>query len=222
MDYVPALIPRRTLTAGSLCAILATLSSTALAQPAKPTEASSWQSLFDGKTLGSWQASKFGGDGTVRVDNGQIILDTGKPFTGITWNGPEPPATNYEIALQAMRVEGRDFFAGITFPVGDSSCSLILGGWGGTVIGLSSVNGEDASQNQTSQSTEFELGRWYNVRIRVTDAAIAIWLDDRQIINQDRKGNKISIRVDMEPSLPLGIASYRTKAALRDLRLRRL
>lgn len=201
--------------------LLAALTGGVVAQGTKPNEAAS-QSLFDGKTLGSWQASKFGGDGTVRVENGQIILDAGKPFTGITWNGPEPPTTNYEITLQAMRVEGRDFFAGITFPVGDSSCSLILGGWGGTVIGLSSVNGEDASQNQTSQSTEFELGRWYNVRIRVTDAAIETWLDDRQIIKQERKGNKISIRVDMEPSLPLGIASYRTKAALRDLRLRKL
>ena len=124
--------------------------------------------------------------------------------------------------MQAMRVEGRDFFAGITFPVGDSFCSLILGGWGGTVIGLSSVNDEDASQNQTSQSMEFEQGRWYNVRIRVTDATIETWLDDRQIIKQDLKGNKITIRVEMEPSLSLGVASYRTKAALRDIRLRRL
>jgi hypothetical protein len=204
-----------------LCALLAILTAETLAQGTTPTDPG-WQTLFDGKSLGSWQASKFGGDGSVRVENGQIILDTGKPFTGITWAGSELPKTNYEIAMQAMRVEGRDFFAGITFPVGDSFCSLILGGWGGTVIGLSSVNGEDASQNQTSQSMEFEQGRWYNIRIRVTDATIETWLDDRQIIKQDLKGNKITIRVEMEPSLSLGIASYRTKAALRDLRLRRL
>jgi hypothetical protein len=191
------------------------------AQGVQPADSGS-QSLFDGKTLGNWRASKFGGDGAVRVENGQILLEAGKPFTGVTWAGPELPTTNYEIALQAMRVEGRDFFAGITFPVGDSSCSLILGGWGGTVIGLSSVNGEDASANQTSQSMEFEQGHWYNVRIRVTGAAIETWLDDKQIIKQDLKGNKITIRVDMEPSLPLGIASFRTKAALRDLRLRKL
>jgi 3-keto-disaccharide hydrolase len=189
------------------------------AQGSKPTD---WQSLFDGKTLGNWQASKFGGDGSVKVENGEIVLETGKPFTGITWVGPELPKTNYELALQARRVEGRDFFAGVTFPVGDSFCSLILGGWGGTVIGLSSVNSEDASQNQTSQSMEFELGRWYNARIRVTDAAIEVWLDDRQIIKQELKGNKISIRMEMDPSVPLGVASWRTKSALRDLRLRRL
>lgn len=204
-----------------LCALLAVLTAESLAQGTKPTDPG-WQTLFDGKALGSWQASKFGGDGSVRVENGQIILDTGKPFTGITWAGSDLPKTNYEIALQAMRVEGRDFFAGVTFPVGDSFCSLILGGWGGTVIGLSSVNDEDASQNQTSQSMDFEQGRWYNVRIRVTDATIETWLDDRQIIKQDLKGNKITIRVEMEPSLSLGIASYRTKAALRDLRMHKL
>ena len=212
-------VSRRQLVRVSVCAFVTVLGPMVSAQGTKPTD---WQSLFDGKTLGNWQASKFGGDGSVKVENGEIVLETGKPFTGVTWAGPELPKTNYELALQARRVEGRDFFAGVTFPVGDAYCSLILGGWGGTVIGLSSINSEDASQNQTSQSMEFELGRWYNARIRVTDAAIEVWLDDRQIIKQQLKGNKVSIRMEMDPSVPLGVASWRTKAALRDLRLRRL
>jgi len=214
-------VSRARFISGWVVLLLAVASSGVRGQGTQPSD-SSWESLFDGKTLGSWQPSKFSGDGGVRVDNGRIILETGKPFTGITWAGPELRTTNYEIALQAMRVEGRDFFAGVTFPVGDSSCSLILGGWGGTVIGLSSVNSEDASQNETSQSMEFELGRWYNVRIRVTTAAIEVWLDDRQIIKQELKGNQITIRMEMDPSVPLGIASYRTKAALRDLRMHKL
>ncbi|HEU4936895.1 MAG TPA: DUF1080 domain-containing protein [Vicinamibacterales bacterium] len=181
-----------------------------------------WKPLFDGKTLGNWQSTKFGGEGAVKVENGQIVLEAGTTLTGVTWTGPELPKTSYEIALQAMRVEGRDFFAGITFPVADSFCSLILGGWGGTVIGLSSVNTEDASQNETSQSMEFEMGRWYNVRIRVTPAKIEVWLDERQIISQDLKGNRITIRMEMERSTPLGIATWKTKGALRDIRLRRV
>jgi hypothetical protein len=221
MASLPIAISRRAFVSSALCGPFAVLIPIPRAQNTKPTE-SGWQSLFDGKTLGNWQASKFGGDGSVKVENGEIVLETGKPFTGITWAGSELPKANYELALQARRVEGRDFFAGVTFPVGDSFCSLILGGWGGTVIGLSSVNSEDASQNQTSQSMEFELGRWYNARIRVTDGAIEVWLDDRQIIKQELKGNKISIRMEMDPSVPLGVASWRTKAALRDLRLRRL
>jgi 3-keto-disaccharide hydrolase len=184
--------------------------------------ATEWKPLFDGKTLSNWKSTKFSGEGPVKVENGQIVLEAGTTLTGITWAGAELPTTNYEIALQAMRVEGRDFFAGITFPVADSFCSLILGGWGGTVIGLSSINTEDASQNETSQSMEFEMGRWYNVRIRVTPAKIEVWLDERQIISQDLKGNRITIRMEMEPSTPLGIATWKTKGALRDIRLRRL
>jgi hypothetical protein len=187
--------------------------------PAAPA----WQPLFDGKTLTNWKSTQFMGEGRVTVENGHITLEPGKgDLTGITWTGPAPPTTNYEIALQAMRIEGRDFFAGITFPVDDSFCSLILGGWGGTVVGLSSINGMDASENSTSQSIEFESNRWYSVRIRVTPAKIEAWLDDRQIVGQDLKGNKVETRLEVDPSQPLGVASFRTKAALRDIRLRRL
>jgi hypothetical protein len=185
-------------------------------------DTSAWQPLFDGKTLANWRSTKFIGEGAVRVENGEIILEAGRDLTGVTWTGPELPATNYELALQARRVEGSDFFAGVTFPVADSFCSLILGGWGGQVVGLSSINGMDASENQTSQSVDFELGRWYAIRIRVTPAKIEAWLDERQIINQDLKGNKVDTRLEVDPSRPLGVASWRTKSALRDIRLRRL
>jgi hypothetical protein len=198
-------------------------------QTAKPAvntgvnaNAQGWQPLFDGKTLTNWEPTKFTAEGPVTVEDGRIILSTGRSITGITWAGPELPKTNYELALQAMRVEGSDFFAGITFPVADSFCSLILGGWGGSVVGLSSINGMDASENDTSQSVTFENGRWYNVRIRVTPEKIESWLDDRQIITQELKGNKVDIRLEVELSKPLGIASWKTKAALRDIRLRRL
>ena len=181
-----------------------------------------WQPLFDGTTLSNWQPSRFNAERAVTVEDGRILLETGKSMTGITWAGETLPATHYEIALQAMRVEGRDFFAGITFPVDGSSCSLILGGWGGSVVGLSSINGQDASENETSQSIEFQNGRWYGIRIRVTPAKIEAWLDDRQIIAQDLKGNKIDIRMEMEHSKPRGVASCKTKSALRDIKLRRL
>jgi hypothetical protein len=181
-----------------------------------------WQPLFDGKTLANWTSTPFIAEGNVMVRDGQIILESGNPLTGITWTGPELPTTDYEIALQAMRIEGNDFFAGITFPVGDSFCSLILGGWSGMVVGLSSLNGRDASENETSRSIMFESGGWYDVRIRVTPAKIEAWLDGQQIIDQDLKGVTVSTRIEVEPSQPLGVASYRTKAALRGIRLRRL
>jgi hypothetical protein len=206
---------------GAWLVLLSRLGAADLAQTGSASD-QLWRPIFDGKTLTNWQATKFTGEGAVRVENGQIILEAGRSLTGITWIGPELPTTNYEIALQAMRVEGSDFFAGVTFPVADSFCSLILGGWGGTVVGLSSINGMDASENETSQSVQFESGRWYSIRIRVSPATIEAWLDERQIISQSLKGNKIGTRFEVDLSRPLGVASWQTKAALRDLRLRRL
>jgi hypothetical protein len=211
----------------ALGAVAASLLLAAPLFSARPTQTvtpggAEWQPLFDGKTLAGWQPAKFTAEGAVKVEDGRIVLDTGRSMTGITWAGAALPTTNYEIALQAMRVEGSDFFAGVTFPVGDAFCSLILGGWGGSVVGLSGINGQDASENDTSQSIEFQNGRWYSARIRVTPEKIEAWLDDRQIITQTLKGNKIDIRLEMEHSKPLGVASWKTKSALRDIRLRRL
>ena len=118
------------------------------------------EALFDGKTLGGWRPSKFSGQGAVKVENGTLVLESGNDLTGITWAGADLPTSNYELTLQAMRAGGSDFFAGITFPVDKSFCSLILGGWGGNVVGLSSINDLDASENSTSQSMVFEKERW--------------------------------------------------------------
>jgi hypothetical protein len=216
----------RTLARRSIAALLSAwmLLSLAVAPRAQTATADpSGKPLFDGKTLTNWTPTNFGGEGRVTVENGQIVMAVGGgDLTGITWTGGELPKTNYELTLQAMRLDGSDFFAGITFPVRDSFCSLILGGWGGTVVGLSSINGMDASENDTSQSIAFETGRWYGVRIRVTPEKIETWLDGKQIVDQDIKGRKVHTRIEVEPSQPLGIAAWRTKSAIRDIRLRKL
>jgi hypothetical protein len=201
--------------------LVAACAAAAAAQTVRSTD-EGWQALFDGKTLTNWKPTKFSGQGQLKVENGTLVLESGNDLTGVTWDGAALPTTNYELTLQAMRVEGSDFFAGITFPVDKSFCSLILGGWGGNVVGLSSVNDLDASENSTSQSMVFEKGRWYGVRIRVTPETIDAWLDDKHIISQELKGNRIGVRLEVEASEPLGIASWRTKGALRDIRLRKL
>ena len=58
----------------------------------------------------------------MEVKDGQILLHFGSEMTGITWTG-ELPRIDYEIKLEAMRVDGTDFFCGLTFPVGDPPCS---------------------------------------------------------------------------------------------------
>ena len=111
-----------------------------------------------------------------------IVLNTGDPFTGLNWTNPFPKM-NYEVALDAMRVTGSDFFCGLTIPVGDSFCSLIVGGWGGSLIGISSLDGMDASENETGKFINFEQGRWYRIRLRVTESKIEAWVDRNKLIN---------------------------------------
>jgi len=180
------------------------------------------KSLFDGKKLTGWKATDFAGRGEVSVKDGKIILESGS-MTGITWtNANDLPRMNYEISLEAMRVEGGDFFCGLTFPVGKDPCSLIVGGWGGGVVGLSSLDSQDAANNETTRYMTFQNGRWYLIRLRVTEAKIEAWIDADKVVDVTTADKTISVRIEMEESKPLGIASWSTTAALRNLQLRRL
>ena len=180
-----------------------------------------WQMMFDGQSLKNWKPSAFVGHSEARVEDGALILPTGNDMTGVTYTG-ELPHLDYEVSLEAERTEGHDFFCGLTFPVEKEPCSLILGGWGGSVVGLSNVDGLDASENVTTRTMDFENNHWYRVRLRVTKAKIEAWVDNEKIVDLDRTDKKFSIRMEVEESQPFGIATWRTTGALRDIRIRRL
>lgn len=189
--------------------------------PAKSAAAASLP-LFDGKTLHDWKITDFGGHGDVTVDNGTIVLDTGNDLTGVNYTG-DVPKMNYEVELEAMKVLGDDFFCGLTFPVANACCTLIVGGWGGGVVGISSLDGNDASENETTQVMGFAKNRWYRIRVRVTPDRLQAWIDKEEVANVETEGKRISMRAgEIEESQPFGIATYRTRAALRGITLRRL
>jgi hypothetical protein len=178
--------------------------------------------LFDGKSLKGWVVSDFAGKGQVKVEEGKIVIGMGY-MTGITYTNTNTlPRMSYEVSLEAMRVEGSDFFCGLTFPVGKDPCSLIVGGWGAGVVGLSSLDGEDAANNETTKYLSFQNGRWYKIRLRVVPEKIQAWLDDEQIVDVSTKDRRISIRIEVEPSVPFGIATYSTTGAVRNLKIKRL
>ncbi len=189
---------------------------------ARMVQQAEWTSLFDGKSLTDWKSTAFGGEGEVHVKEGNIFLERGSTLTGITWSGRELPRMNYEISLEAKKLAGNDFFCALTFPVEDSHCSLIVGGWGGGVVGLSSIDGLDASENETSRTMDFPHGRWYQIRVRITNAGIAAWIDDEQVVEIVTTGRRISTRWEVDLSKPLGVASWKTQAALRDIKIRPL
>jgi hypothetical protein len=157
------------------------------------------------------------------VEDGAIVMELGQDMTGITWAGKEPlPKNNYEISLEAARLDGSDFFCGLTFPVNDSFCSFIVGGWGGGVVGLSSIDGFDASENETTKYMDFKTGQWYKIRVRVTPDRIQTWIDDEEVVDADIEGRKVSTRGEVELSKPLGVATWNTKGGVKNIRLRKL
>lgn len=181
--------------------------------------------LFDGTSLKHWQILDkidFDGHGKVEIRDGELVLNVGRPMTGVRWNGPALPKTNYEISFQARRIDGYDFFCGMTFPVADSHCSLILGGWGGSLTGLSCVDGFDASENETTNSMVFREKQWYKVRLRVTPEKIEAWVDDDQLVGLKIADRKLSLRWEMDSMPPLGFATYATSGGFKDIVIKRL
>ena len=159
-------------------------------------------SPFDGKTLDGWKKTDFSHPGEVKVEDGRIVLATGMPMTGITATHKDLPTTNYELAYEATRLSGEDF-AAATFPVADSYITLVNGGWGGFVTGLSSLNGMDASENETTRSYRFENKTWYRFRVRVTDDVIRCWVDDKEIVAVEHREKHVGTRVETRSSEPL-------------------
>jgi hypothetical protein len=175
--------------------------------------------LFNGYSLDGWEITDLEGHGTVTIEDSCIILGTGNYITGINWV-KDFPATNYEVTLEAMRVEGNDFFCGLTFPVKGSFLTLVLGGWRGSIVGLSCIDGYDAANNFTGLGWSFENNRWYKVRLRVTDEKVEAWIDNDMIVDFATGTYYLSLRMEMELSIPLGFATYDTKGALRNITLR--
>lgn len=183
-----------------------------------------------GPPLGSlWQPAGIPDEGRVEVTPDRLVLHAGQPMTGARftgdWEALGLPWIRYALEFEARRVEGRDFFATCTFPVGsaDRCVSLVLGGWGGGLVGISSIDYFDASENSTRGELPFENGRWYRVRIEVRDDDLRAWIDDRPVVNTSIKGRHLSLRGgDIEHCAPLGFASWFTHGEVRGVRLERL
>ncbi len=212
--------PRTICLLSCLC-IVSSLTGCQLTTTGKNGYNGNWAPLFDGTSLAGWKQSDFLNPGVAYARDRKLTIPAGEVMSGITWAG-DFPKMDYEIRLEAMRAGGSDFFCGLTFPVNDSFASLILGGWGGTVCGISCLDGEDAANNETTTSTNFNNNTWYAVRLRVTKNKLEAWLDNEQIVDADTKDRTIDVRIEVEESRPLGLATFQTTAALRNISWRKL
>ena len=178
--------------------------------------------LFDGRTLKGWKIVPFGGAGDIKIlADGVLEIGAGEILTGLVYTN-QPLRMNYEITLEARRTRGSDFFCGLTFPIGTNACTLILGGWGGSLTGVSSIDGMDASENSTGDSYRFEPDRWYKICLRVTSEKIQAWIDADRIVNFDLEEHRLGMRPgEIEACVPLGLATYQTCGQLRNMHCRK-
>ena len=212
-----------------------------------------WTPIFDGKTLDGWTVSKIDADKKAEVKDGIIIIGREGLASGIKYDEKfydKPfPKSNFEIMYQAKRADGYDFFGTMTFPVKESHCSFLTGGWSGSVIGLSSINGYDASENETTAFYPFKDKQWYQFRLCVSDDRITVWLypvdeagktieppkDDQKALDAARleiekpkvdlvldSDKRFTTRLEVSFFQPLGISTWNTEGHLRDIKYREL
>jgi Domain of Unknown Function (DUF1080) len=189
---------------------------------ASPPDIPEKRVLFDGKSLKGWKKADFFNAGDVKVADGKIVMSAGRSMSGITSTLVDLPTTNYELSYEAMRLGGRDFFAAATFPVGKSFITLVNGGWGGGVTGLSSLDGMDASENETTRSVRYLDDTWYKFRIRVTSKMIRAWIDGKEIVAVNHQDRRVGTRIETRRNQPLGFATWETTGALRNIEIHSL
>ncbi|MEZ5104436.1 MAG: DUF1080 domain-containing protein [Draconibacterium sp.] len=177
--------------------------------------------LFNGENLNNWKITEFGTQGPVYVSEGKMVLNYGDGCTGVTWD-KDFPKVNYKVTLEARKTSGNDFFCGMTFPVNEEFCSLIVGGWGGPVVGLSCIDGNDAANNETRILKQFEKDTWYRITLEVTQEYITANIDGEQLVHFNYPNHELYVRPEVNLSRPFGICSWVTTAELRNIRLKLL
>jgi hypothetical protein len=193
-------------------------------QAEEPAATVSW---ITGDALGDWKAvTEMTKPGTVSAKEAVITLGEGTPMTGVVYAGKGTiPTQDYEITFEARKMKGDDFFASLTFPIGDvkTCASWVIGGWGGQCVGISCIQYNAANENETTNWMTFKPEQWYRFRLAVRKNRLQGWIDDKPMFDADIDGKKISMRFgDIEMCQPLGFASYQTEGQIRAFALKKL
>ena len=176
-----------------------------------------WRALYDGTDLSSWELGVYGESDEYEVLEDGVVIPQTAALAGMTFRGALPTVP-YRLSVEATRLYGADFFLGVTFPVAGDHLTLVLGGWGGMVSGLSSLDGLDASSNATRTLRHFPNGKRHEVEIEVTETDVRVRVDGEPFLSTSLEGREVGLRVDVEPSHPLGIATYATSTQLHRVR----
>ncbi len=179
--------------------------------------------LFAPDSLEGWEKCNYAGIGEIEMlDGGVLRIGAGETLSGVRYTG-EVPRVNYEVTVRGRKIEGDDFFFCLTYPFKEKHASFVLGGWGGSVCGISSIDYMDAMDNTTMTVREFEEGRWYDIRFVVTDHRFQGFIDGEPVVNINVEGRDVDMRFgEIEESIPFAISSFCTTGEYKDMQLREL
>jgi hypothetical protein len=198
-----------------------------LPEKAAPSVIQEW-SLLDDALHSSWQKAGIPEEGSMQLTGQVLTLPAGLPMTGCrfpAWQSLGLPETDYAIEYEAMRAEGEDIFGMCTFPVSSHSshATFVIGGWGGGLTGISSIDFKDASENSTRAEQKFANGVWHHVRIEVRPEDIRAWVNRRPVVNVSIKGRQVGLRPGyIDHCLPFGFATWNTQGRIRGVKVGRL
>lgn len=160
----------------------------------------------------------FSDRGDVSYEKGVLKIGEGSPATGLSYHGPLPKK-HFRLTWQARRTKGSDFFCGLTFPIRGSFATVIVGGWGGGVVGISNVDNMSAVENETTDYREFELNQWYRFELTVSKESVVFKIDDEATIDLKHEQHEYSVWWEQEQMTPLGFATWHTSSEIKDLQI---
>lgn len=173
----------------------------------------------DWQAVEGWKPAKFPRQSEIKIEGRRIELPPGAPMTGVTAS-EFAPRINYEVRFEATRVKGNDFFCSLTFPYQGTHATWVNGGWGGDIVGISSVDNWDASENETRTYFNFENGRKYKFRIEVREGRIRTFIDEQMVVDLAVNGRAIGLRRGMDVTVPFTLFTYNTAAVIENVEYR--
>jgi hypothetical protein len=183
-----------------------------------------WVSLFDGASMGKWEALREVPDGgklgSVKLVKGAMAFDTMGTCALIKYTG-DLPETNYEVAFQAMLVEGEKIGA-FVFPVSGVYCTWYVQGYRGVYTGLEMIDERGYRGNATTRRIALPKGKWHAVRLRVTTAGIQAWVEGEQTLSFTGDRKRLSSTTFSRAIGSLGHYTNNSRVVLRSIRIRTL
>ena len=121
-----------------------------------------------------------------------------------------------ELSDEAMRRDGGDFFAAATFPVGMSFLTLVNGGWGGNVTGLSSLDGPTPRRTRPAGSSSTRTRPGTGSASGSPRRGIRWRIDAKEVVAVNDREQHVGTRIETRGNQPLGFATWETGGALRN------